>query len=52
LGEIKEGEVTRMDHGGTLYPTSGPTSTEIILPPVAIAPAPKKEEKNEKIILK
>lgn len=28
LGEIKEGEVTRKDHGGTLYKTTGPTSTE------------------------
>ncbi len=28
LGEIKEGEVTRKDHGGTLYETTGPTSTE------------------------
>jgi len=28
LGEIKEGEVTRKDHGGTAFPTKGPTSTE------------------------
>ena len=28
LGEIKEGEVTRTDHGGTLYPTVSPVSTE------------------------
>jgi hypothetical protein len=27
-GEIKKGEVTRKDHGGTLYETIGPTSTE------------------------
>ncbi len=42
LGEIKEGEVTRKDHGGTLYETTGPTSTdwknEIIV-------TPKEEEK-------
>lgn len=29
LGEIKDGEVTRKDHGGTLYETKSSTSTEI-----------------------
>ncbi len=37
LGEIKEGEVTRKDHGGTLYETTSPTSTnwknEVIVKP-------------------
>ena len=28
LGEIKEGEVTREDHGGSLYDTTGPTSSK------------------------
>jgi hypothetical protein len=28
LGEIKEGEVTRKDHGGTTYETTSPVSTE------------------------
>ena len=28
LGEIKKGEVTRTDHGGTGYETKGPTTTE------------------------
>jgi hypothetical protein len=28
LGEIKEGEVTRKDHGGQPYQTNGPTTTE------------------------
>jgi RHS repeat-associated protein len=43
LGEIKEGEVTRTDHDGSLYPTSSPTSNEITnnLPVI-----PKKEEKK------
>ena len=29
MGEIKDGEVTRKDHGGTLYETKSSTSTEI-----------------------
>jgi len=37
LGEIKEGEVTRKNHSGTLYETTSPTSTdwknEIIITP-------------------
>jgi hypothetical protein len=44
LGEIKEGEVTRKDHSGTLYETTSPTSTkwknEVIV-------TPKKDEKNK-----
>ena len=44
LGEIKEGEVTRKDHGGTLYETTSPTSTnwknEVIV-------KPKEDEKNK-----
>jgi hypothetical protein len=44
LGEIKEGEVTRKDHGGTLYETTGPTSikqkNELII-------TPKKDEKDK-----
>jgi hypothetical protein len=44
LGEIKEGEVTRTDHGGTLYKTDSPTSTEITNQ--ATVTAPKKEEKK------
>ena len=44
LGEIKEGEVTRTDHGGTLYKTDSPTSTEITNQ--VIVTAPKKEEKK------
>jgi hypothetical protein len=43
LGEIKEGEVTRTDHGGTLYQTNSPTSTEIVNEPTITAP--KKEKK-------
>ncbi len=42
LGEIKESEVTRTDHGGTLYQTNSPTSTEITNTPIVTAP--KKEE--------
>jgi RHS repeat-associated protein len=44
LGEIKEGEVTRKDHGGTLYETTGPTSTEW---KNAIIVTPKKDEENK-----
>jgi len=44
LGEIKEGEVTRTDHGGTLYKTNSPTSTEITNQ--VTVTAPKKEEKK------
>ncbi len=44
LGEIKEGEITRKDHGGTLYETTSTTSTkhknEIII-------TPKKDEKDK-----
>jgi len=44
MGEIKDGEVTRTDHGGTLYKTDSPTSTEMInIPTVSV----KKEEKND-----
>jgi RHS repeat-associated protein len=42
LGEIKEGETTRTDHGGTLHKTNSPTSTETINTPIVTAP--KKEE--------
>jgi RHS repeat-associated protein len=44
LGEIKEGEVTRKDHGGTLYETTGPTSTEW---KNAVIVTPKKDEENK-----
>ncbi len=44
MGEIKDGEVTRTDHGGTLYQTDSPTSTEPIDIPIVNA---KKEEKND-----
>ena len=44
LGEIKDGEVTRTDHGGTLFPTSSPTSTEITNIPTISTP---KENENE-----
>lgn len=30
LGLIKDGEVTRTDHGGTIHRTSGPTTTNIL----------------------
>jgi len=44
LGEIKEGEVTRKDHGGTLYETTSPISTkwkeELII-------TPQKNESNK-----
>ena len=43
LGEIKEGEVTRTDHEGSLYPTNSPTSTEITN---NLPITPKKEEKK------
>ena len=35
-GEIKEGEVTRRDHYGTFYETTGPTSTEFKNPVIII----------------
>jgi RHS repeat-associated protein len=44
MGEIKDGEVTRTDHGGTLYKTDSPTSTEPIDIPIV---SEKKEEKND-----
>lgn len=44
LGEIKEGEVTRKDHGGTLYETTSPTSTEW---KNEIIVTPDKDEKNK-----
>lgn len=28
LGEIPKGAVTRKNHGGTAYPTAGPTTTK------------------------
>jgi len=43
LGEIKEKEVTRKDHGGTLYQTISPTSIQWKNP---IVIKPKKDEKN------
>ena len=43
LGEIKEGEVTRTDHGGGLFPTNSPISTEITN---NLPVTPKKEEKK------
>lgn len=46
LGEIKEGEVTRKDHGGTLYETTSPTSTKE--KNEVIVTAPRKKEKDEK----
>ena len=39
LGEIKEGEVTRKDHGGTPIETKGPTSTEPKMSVTITAPA-------------
>ena len=44
LGEIKEGEVTRKDHGGTLYETTSPTSTDW---KNQITVTPKKNEENK-----
>lgn len=44
LGEIKEGEVTRKDHGGTLYETTSPTSTDW---ENQIIVTPKKNEENK-----
>ena len=44
LGEIKEGEVTRKDHGGTLYETISPTSTEW---KNTIIVTPNKDEENK-----
>ena len=44
LGEIKEGEVTRKDHSGTLYETTGPTSVEW---KNAVIITPKKDEENK-----
>ncbi len=44
LGEIKEGEVTRKNHGGSLYKTTGPTSTQ---PKYEVIIKPKKDENNE-----
>ena len=35
LGEINEGEVTREDHRGQLYETTGPTSTQNVLEVIA-----------------
>ncbi len=43
LGEIKEGEVTRTNHNGSLYPTTGPTSTD-----TAIIIEGNKDEEDEK----
>ncbi len=40
LGEIKEGEITRNDHGGVIYKTTGPTTTEWANP---ITIKPKKD---------
>lgn len=45
LGEIKEGEVTRKDHGGTAYETKGPTTTEGKNEVIIIGTSTKKEEK-------
>ncbi len=43
LGEIEADEVTRTNHGGSLYPTTGPTSTEL-----SITITPEKKPENEK----
>ncbi len=45
LGEIKEGEVTRKDHGGSPYDTKGPTSTEGKNEVIIKAKPIKREEK-------
>ncbi len=47
MGEIKDGEVTRTDHGGTIYPTNSPTSTEITNI-VTISAKKEKKQKYEK----
>ena len=49
LGEIKEGEVTREDHGGTPTTTMGPTSTDPdpAKSPYTITVTPEKEKKDE-----
>ena len=44
LGEIKEGEVTRTDHGGNGYETEGPTTTEL---KNEIIVTPKKDEEKK-----
>ena len=44
LGEIKEGEVTRTDHGGNGYETKGPTTTEL---ENEIIVTPKKDEEKK-----
>ena len=51
LGEIKEGEETRNDHGGTLYPTTDPTSTEVktnITGVDIVAPKTEPKKKEDK----
>jgi hypothetical protein len=48
LGEIKGDEVTRRDHGGTLYPVEGPTPTTLVNAGVTVeAQAPKPKKKVE-----
>ncbi len=44
LGETKEGEVTRTDHGGTGYETKGPATTEW---KIEIIVTPKKDEEKK-----
>lgn len=48
LGEIKEGQVTRKDHGGTPIETKGPTSTEPKMGVTITAPASKSSKTDEK----
>lgn len=45
LGEIKENDVTRTDHGGTLYETTSSTSAERKNEVVFIAPRLDKDKK-------
>ena len=43
LGEIKDGEVTRTDHFGSMYNTMGPLSTELDVPPATISTDPNRK---------
>ena len=46
-GEIKEGEVTRRDHGGKVYETTGPTTTEsVVTAPQKTEPSTPQKEKD------
>ena len=47
LGEIKDGEVTRTDHDGTSYQTTGPTTTQAApIKPVALQEVIVRPQKN------